>query len=198
MHQHTTQSEASTRPTNEEYENSSVSSAADMEKEMIAANALNEGTTQPYEDPIAEDHQRQHHTDGGYVEKQTTSRSIRSENGVAANNLEKQTTRRSVRSGKAVSVNNVAAIPNGGTKAWLQVLGAFTLFFNSWGISKENFIVRKRKQRAKFFGSQHLWRIPDLLSVRHPLFFLTLGHLMDRISTSFLTHACWCVDRAHL
>ncbi|KEQ75582.1 MFS general substrate transporter [Aureobasidium namibiae CBS 147.97] len=101
---------------------------------MIAANALNEGTTQPYEDPIAEDYQRQHHTDGDYVEKQTTSRSIRSESGVATNNLEKQTTRRSVRSGKAVSVNNVAAIPNGGTKAWLQVLGAFTLFFNSWGI----------------------------------------------------------------
>ena len=106
-----------------------------MEKEMIAANALNEGTTQPYEDPIAEDHQRQQqHTDGGYIERNTT------EIGVPVNDLEKQTTRRSVRSGKAVSVNNVAAIPNGGTKAWLQVLGAFTLFFNSWGISKNAFM----------------------------------------------------------
>lgn len=35
---------------------------------------------------------------------------------------------------KIVSVNNMSAIPNGGTKAWLQVLGAFFLFFNSWGI----------------------------------------------------------------
>jgi hypothetical protein len=137
MHQHTQDAEASRRPTNEEYEDSSVSSAADMEKEMIAANALNEGTTNPYEDPIAEDHHHQL-TDGGDIEKQTTRRSIQSGNAVAVNGLEKQTTRRSVRSGKAVSVNNVSAIPNGGTKAWLQVLGAFFLFFNSWGISKDN------------------------------------------------------------
>ncbi|KAF2144961.1 uncharacterized protein K452DRAFT_284346 [Aplosporella prunicola CBS 121167] len=33
------------------------------------------------------------------------------------------------------SVNDVSAVPNGGTKAWLQVLGAFFLFFNSWGIT---------------------------------------------------------------
>ena len=139
MQQHTQYAEASSRqPTNEEYEDSSVSSATYMEKEMIAANALNEGTTNPYEDPIAEDRQRQQHADGGDLEKQITGRSVRSGNVVAANDLEKQTTRRSVRSGKAVSVNNVAAIPNGGTKAWLQVLGAFFLFFNSWGISKDN------------------------------------------------------------
>lgn len=30
------------------------------------------------------------------------------------------------------SVNNVSSIPNGGLWAWLQVLGAFFLFFNSW------------------------------------------------------------------
>lgn len=118
MHQHTQHAEASTRPTNEEYEDSSVSSVADAEKEIIAANALNEGTTQSYEDPITEEHQQ--HTDGGEVEKQVT--------------------RRSTRSGKAVSVNNVAAIPNGGTKAWLQVLGAWVLFFNSWGISMYLFL----------------------------------------------------------
>jgi hypothetical protein len=33
---------------------------------------------------------------------------------------------------KQPSVNNAAAIPNGGLWAWLQVLGAFFLFFNSW------------------------------------------------------------------
>ncbi|KAL5422537.1 hypothetical protein PMIN07_012457 [Paraphaeosphaeria minitans] len=32
------------------------------------------------------------------------------------------------------SINNAAAIPNGGATAWLQVVGAFFLFFNSWGI----------------------------------------------------------------
>lgn len=28
--------------------------------------------------------------------------------------------------------NDIAAIPNGGVKAWLQALGAFFLFFNTW------------------------------------------------------------------
>lgn len=198
MHQHTQYAEASSgRPTNEEYEDSSVSSAADMEKEMIAANALNEGTTNPYEDPIAEDRQRQQHTDGSDLEKQMTGGSVRSGNVVAANGLEKQTTRRSVRSGKAVSVNNVAAIPNGGTKAWLQVLGAFALFFNSWGISKNDF-MKQCKQLANYVDSQHFRRIPDLLPVRHPLIFFSFGHLMDRISTGVSAHACWRVDGAHL
>lgn len=33
---------------------------------------------------------------------------------------------------KQPSVNNAAAIPNGGFWAWMQVLGSFFLFFNSW------------------------------------------------------------------
>lgn len=32
----------------------------------------------------------------------------------------------------APSVNNFASIPNGGLQAWLQVLGSFFLFVNSW------------------------------------------------------------------
>jgi hypothetical protein len=199
MHQHEQHAEASGRPTNEEYEDSSVSSVADMEKEMIAANALNEGTTNPYEDPIAEDHHQHHqqHIDGGDVEKQTSRRSIQSGNAAAVDGLEKQTTRRSVRSGKAVSVNNVSAIPNGGTTAWLQVLGAFFLFFNSWGISKNNH-MKKYQNLANHSNSQHFWRLSDLLPVWHPLIFLPFGHLMDWIGTSFLAHACRCIDRAHL
>ena len=31
------------------------------------------------------------------------------------------------------SVNNIKSVPNGGLKAWLQVLGSFFLFFNTWG-----------------------------------------------------------------
>ena len=30
------------------------------------------------------------------------------------------------------SVNDISSIPNGGLRAWLQVLGAFSLFFNTW------------------------------------------------------------------
>lgn len=37
------------------------------------------------------------------------------------------------------SVNNVKAIPNGGLRAWLQVLGAFFLFFNSWFVWSTDF-----------------------------------------------------------
>lgn len=33
---------------------------------------------------------------------------------------------------KQPSVNNASSIPDGGLWAWLQVLGAFFLFFNSW------------------------------------------------------------------
>ena len=34
------------------------------------------------------------------------------------------------------SINNAAAIPDGGLTAWLQVLGAFFLFFNTWYVVK--------------------------------------------------------------
>lgn len=32
------------------------------------------------------------------------------------------------------SINNIKSVPNGGVKAWLQVLGSFFIFFNTWGI----------------------------------------------------------------
>lgn len=32
------------------------------------------------------------------------------------------------------SVNNIKSVPNGGVVAWLQVLGSFFVFFNTWGI----------------------------------------------------------------
>lgn len=31
-----------------------------------------------------------------------------------------------------LSANNASSVPNGGTMAWLQVLSAHILFFNSW------------------------------------------------------------------
>lgn len=30
------------------------------------------------------------------------------------------------------SANDTSSIPNGGIKAWLQVLGTFFIFFNTW------------------------------------------------------------------
>lgn len=32
------------------------------------------------------------------------------------------------------SINNIKSVPNGGLRAWLQVLGSFFLFWNTWGI----------------------------------------------------------------
>ena len=124
--------------TKEEYEDhdSSVSSTtADVEKEIIAVNALNEGATQPFDDPNVAEAQAQQRPPHGVQHGEEVD-GVGSQQFADGGEVEKQVTRRSIRSGKAVSVNNVAAIPNGGTKAWLQVLGAFFLFFNSWGISK--------------------------------------------------------------
>ncbi|KZF18992.1 MFS general substrate transporter [Xylona heveae TC161] len=33
-----------------------------------------------------------------------------------------------------VSVNDLSSIPNGGLRAWFQVVGTFFIFFNTWGI----------------------------------------------------------------
>ncbi|KAK4553601.1 hypothetical protein LTR86_009397 [Recurvomyces mirabilis] len=32
------------------------------------------------------------------------------------------------------SINNIKSVPNGGLKAWLQVLGSFFVYWNAWGI----------------------------------------------------------------
>ncbi|EEA22680.1 monocarboxylate permease, putative [Talaromyces marneffei ATCC 18224] len=49
------------------------------------------------------------------------------------------------------SVHSVSLVPNGGTQAWLQVLAAHFLFFNSWGI-------------VNTFGSYETYYSVDLLS----------------------------------
>ncbi|THW45167.1 MFS general substrate transporter [Aureobasidium pullulans] len=124
---------ASTKEEYEDHDSSVSSTTADVEKEIIAANALNEGATQPYDDPNVAEAQAQQRPPHGVQHGEEVDE-VGSQQFADGGEVEKQVTRRSIRSGKAVSVNNVAAIPNGGTKAWLQVLGAFFLFFNSWGI----------------------------------------------------------------
>lgn len=54
-------------------------------------------------------------------------------NGAGLRQVGTGTSLRQVPSSKP-SVNNIRSVPNGGTKAWLQVLASFFLFFNSWGI----------------------------------------------------------------
>ena len=74
------------------------------------------------------------HTDPVYVSTEETPPNISNAAAAAApapvdgGDIEKSVTNKSA----APSVNNIKSVPNGGTAAWLQVLGAFFLFFNSW------------------------------------------------------------------
>ncbi|KAE9973395.1 hypothetical protein EG327_009110 [Venturia inaequalis] len=54
--------------------------------------------------------------------------------GLAATKTSEKNGVDATRVGTRVSVNNTSQIPNGGFKAWMQVVGSFFLFFNTWGI----------------------------------------------------------------
>lgn len=60
--------------------------------------------------------------------------------------------------------------PNGGSKAWLQVLGAFFLYFNTWGkeISyKTQFILALAPLLTLSRNCFQLWELPELLRRRY-------------------------------
>lgn len=90
----------------EEHEHDhSTTTSTDVEKDgyVNGFEELNHGPDHPFQERTAAEQ-----LDGGAVEKTVTVKSANP------------------------SVNNVKAIPNGGLRAWMQVLGAFFLFFNSW------------------------------------------------------------------
>ncbi|KAF2843427.1 MFS general substrate transporter [Patellaria atrata CBS 101060] len=43
-------------------------------------------------------------------------------------------TQESPKAHRKAHANDTSSIPNGGLRAWLQVVGAFVLFFNTWGV----------------------------------------------------------------
>ena len=59
------------------------------------------------------------------------------------------------------SVNNIKSVPNGGTKAWLQVLGVFFVFFNTWGII--NAVRISANHLWHQLTSNTVWHLPELL-----------------------------------
>lgn len=63
--------------------------------------------------------------------------------------------------------------PNGGLAAWLQVLGGFMLFFNTWGILKYASHHRQpsipHAETKLTIPPQHLRRLPNLLRKRPAL-----------------------------
>ena len=79
------------------------SSHIELEKDLELSHP-DESLRNPTDDPIETAAQAEEGFDGGKVERKSTK----------------------------ASVNNVSSIPNGGLRAWLQVLGVFFLFFNTW------------------------------------------------------------------
>jgi hypothetical protein len=62
------------------------------------------------------------------------------------------------------SVRDVGSIPNGGLTAWLQVVGAFVLFFNTWGI-------------INTFGSYQAYYTSGFLSSSNPSAIAWIGSI---------------------
>ncbi|TID24958.1 MFS general substrate transporter [Venturia nashicola] len=54
--------------------------------------------------------------------------------GLATTQKSENTGVKATKESTRVSVNNASQIPNGGFQAWMQVVGGFFLFFNTWGI----------------------------------------------------------------
>jgi hypothetical protein len=59
-------------------------------------------------------------------------REFSEEGTLGAEDVEKATAAPVEKKNTKISVNNIASIPNGGIRAWMQVLGSFFIFFNTW------------------------------------------------------------------
>lgn len=100
---------------------SSKSNSSDLEKETgIGKDVGRAHFTEEHED-IALGSQPPF-TEFGDNEKQAATRGTEADGGPLTNISSKP------------SVNNIKSVPNGGSKAWMQVLGTFFVFFNTWGI----------------------------------------------------------------
>ncbi len=51
---------------------------------------------------------------------------------LSAEDIEKATAASVEKQNTKISVNNVVSIPDGGIRAWMQVVGSFFIFFNTW------------------------------------------------------------------
>ena len=138
------------------------------------------------------------HPDGGELEKAVTNRSTRSK----ISQLGK------IKS-NVPSVNDLKTIPNGGLKAWMQVLGAFFLFFNSWGIIntfgvyqtyyETNFLQSSSSSNISWIGSVQAFFLIFIGPLTGPIydagyfrvlitvgsFLVVFGHMMLSLCTEY-------------
>jgi hypothetical protein len=51
-----------------------------------------------------------------------------------ADDVEKATAAPVEKKDTRISVNNISSVPNGGLRAWMQVVGSFFIFYNTWSV----------------------------------------------------------------
>ena len=81
--------------------------------------------------------------------------------------------------------------PNGGWRAWLQVLGSFLIFCVTWFAQFESSPYHHLLTFTAQGSSSFLWRFPVLLPDRSTERILRLKHLMDRDGSKLFGHVHW-------
>lgn len=85
------------------------------------------------------------------------------------------------------------AVPNGGTLAWLQVLGSFFLWFNTWFVKSYDYFTSCIRHYLQ--GShQRVWRLSNILRDCSSPRLLSIDYRMDRICPVVSHAACRCPD----
>ncbi|KAF2426260.1 MFS general substrate transporter [Tothia fuscella] len=108
-----------------------------------------------------------------------------------------------------IDVNHVASIPNGGLHAWMQVVGSFFLFFNTWGIINTfgvyqteyeiGFLTSSTPSAISWIGSIQSFLLMTVGAATGPVydagyfrellwggsFFLVFGHMMLSLCTKY-------------
>ena len=129
--------------------------------------------------------------------------------GPSKNDIEGATAAPVVKKDTRISVNDLSKIPNGGIRAWLQVLGSFFLFMNTWGITNtygvfqtyyELEVLRDSTPSAiSWIGSIQAFLLMLVGALTGPVydagyfrellwggsFFLVLGHMMLSLCTKY-------------
>lgn len=83
-----------------------------------------------------------------------------------------------------------------GLVPWLQVLGSFFLFFNSWYVLESVCAERIYTEMLTRQGSyKHLGCLPNILRTKTAVAHVIVGHSMDRVPASVSAHAVRGGDR---
>ena len=85
--------------------------------------------------------------------------------------------------------------PNGGWRAWLQVMGSFLIFCVTWFAQFKSSPYHPLLTFTPQGPSSVLWRFPVLLPDRSTERILRLKHLMDRDGSKLFGYVHWYLRR---